>query len=125
MVYFDHLNLSSVCLELNYYHDGSSLDEEDSSYTASLVGIAIGGFEDARVVMKGKEFARLFTTFENIKDELVAHYKNEATKSKSAIIGSINILGNPTKLIREITGDVENSLDGGFESGGITRDIDE
>ena len=46
---------------------------------------------------------------------MVEHYTNESVKCKSAIIGSMNILGNPVKLIREIRGKDDLGIDSGFK----------
>jgi vacuolar protein sorting-associated protein 13A/C len=47
--------------------------------------------------------------------QINSHYYAEAMGQKSTFIGSLNILGNPTKVIRALKGEVELQIDPGIK----------
>ena len=58
-------------------------------------------------------------TFDNLKSVVNNHYRKESAKSRAGIIGSLNIFGNPVKLLREITGEVEMVVDPDIHTNGV------
>lgn len=42
---------------------------------------------------------------------MLEYYKAEALKSGYKILGSLNILGNPSQIVREFSGGIDNVLD--------------
>lgn len=44
-------------------------------------------------------------------EDLARYYKAQLLKVGYAILGSLNILGNPSQIIREFRGDIDNVLD--------------
>lgn len=51
-VYIDNLNLSQIRCLVSYYQDASSTLDKDFQLV-SLIGVAVGGFENARIDLKG------------------------------------------------------------------------
>jgi hypothetical protein len=55
-------------------------------------------------------------TVDNIMTKVISHYESQVIMAAASFIGSLNILGNPAKLIRELKGEVELEIDPGIQS---------
>ena len=51
-IYIDNLNLPRIVCLLSYFQDASATLDKDFALV-SLIGVAVGGFENARIELKG------------------------------------------------------------------------
>ena len=116
-LYLRELALPSIAFEFSYIQDSSTLIENNLDLLSALFLIS-GGIEDARLSMSGFGLKKYSGTLDDLSTRVLEHYQGEVVKSKGSLIGSLNILGNPSKIIREFTGDIEMDIDPDFKTGG-------
>ncbi len=69
----------------------------------NALGVVITNIEDAPIVLDGIILNDCTDTMQGINNKLIAHYKNSVLKQLYKIFGSLNIIGNPVSLFRNIS----------------------
>ena len=69
----------------------------------STVGIVISNIDNATIEMTGISIDDCIDTLDSISNQLIAHYKQTCIRQLYKIFGSLNIIGNPLSLFRNIS----------------------
>lgn len=105
-IFFEELVLPSIMARVSYYQNPGITVEKEFELL-SLMGVAFGGFEDATITLKGLHILGLYDEINNFQNRVFSHYKNQAIHNFTHILGSLKIIGNPAKFIRDINGGIE------------------
>lgn len=84
----------------------SELDSESVVIFGTILnalGVVITNIEDAPIVLDGISLNDCNDTMQGINSKLMAHYKSSVVSQLYKIFGSLNILGNPVSLFRNIS----------------------
>lgn len=69
----------------------------------STIGIVVSNIDNAVFNMDGIEINDCIDTVDNITGRLIAHYKRNCVNQLYKVVGSLNIIGNPSSLFRNIS----------------------
>lgn len=69
----------------------------------NALGVVITNIEDAPIVFDGIALDDCVDSLQGINQKLIAHYKSSVLKQLYKIFGSLNIIGNPVSLFRNIS----------------------
>lgn len=84
----------------------NELDTESVIIFGTIVnalGVVITNIEDAPIVFDGIAINDCVDSLQGINNKLIAHYKSSVLKQLYKIFGSLNIIGNPVSLFRNIS----------------------
>ena len=74
----------------------------------STIGIMVSNIDSAPITMTGIEISDCIDTVDSITNRLVSHYKSTCVSQFYKIVGSLNIIGNPLSLFRNISTGVKD-----------------
>ncbi|EAR98083.2 amine-terminal region of chorein, A TM vesicle-mediated sorter (macronuclear) [Tetrahymena thermophila SB210] len=66
------------------------------------VGVVFANVEGAQLRLKGIKYENIIETQDSIQQRLLIHYKDSFLKQTLQLLGSVNIIGNPASLIKNI-----------------------
>lgn len=69
----------------------------------NALGVVITNIEDAPIVLYGIELNDCTDTMQGIQNKLISHYKGSVLGQLYKVFGSLNIIGNPVSLFRNIS----------------------
>lgn len=69
----------------------------------NALGVVITNIEDAPIVFDGIALDDCVDSLQGINQKLMAHYKSSVLRQLYKIFGSLNIIGNPVSLFRNIS----------------------
>ena len=74
----------------------------------STIGIVMSNIDRAPINMTGIQIKDCIDTVDSISNKLIAHYKKNCISQVYKIVGSLNIIGNPISLFRNISTGVKD-----------------
>lgn len=69
----------------------------------NALGVVITNIEDAPIVFDGIAINDCVDSLQGINSKLIEHYKSSVLRQLYKIFGSLNIIGNPVSLFRNIS----------------------
>jgi vacuolar protein sorting-associated protein 13A/C len=69
----------------------------------NALGVVITNIEDAPIRLDGIVINDCIDSLQGINTKLITHYKGSVMKQLYKIFGSLNIIGNPVSLFRNIS----------------------
>lgn len=77
----------------------------------STVGVVVSNIDSAPITMTGIEIDDCIDSMDSITRRLMAHYKATCVSQFYKVVGSLNIIGNPLSLFRNISTGVKDLKD--------------
>jgi len=118
-IFIQHLIVNPIFLNLTFQLKKTSMTENIffiANLFANSVGSAVLNLDNAPVRVKGFKLDNVFDSEEGIKKKILDKLKDDAGKSIVKIVGSMDVIGNPVGLIKNIstgfTDLVEKPIDG-------------
>lgn len=69
----------------------------------NALGVVITNIEGAPITLEGISLSNCIDTLQGIQQKLMEHYKSTVLKQLYKIFGSLNIIGNPVSLFKNIS----------------------
>ncbi|XP_022802556.1 vacuolar protein sorting-associated protein 13D-like isoform X2 [Stylophora pistillata] len=113
--YFEHVQLNSTQIKLSVSSAGR-LPEDLQSLKSSL-GLILVNLEDATVDLESFSRSHPFDTLSSYLDSISKHYTEEIFSQKIAIVGSVDLLGNPMGLLNDVSSGLEGLVKRGNVGG--------
>jgi len=118
-IFIQHMIVNPIFLNLTFQLKKTSMTENIffvANLFANSVGSAVLNLDNAPVHVKGFKLDNVFDSEEGIKKKILDKLKDDAGKSIVKIVGSMDVIGNPVGLIKNIstgfTDLVEKPIDG-------------
>jgi vacuolar protein sorting-associated protein 13A/C len=98
------VEISTLRFHLSFKKD---ISNESSQFLANyaqilnFLGVMIGNLEDARLELDACNYSNLMDTIPNFANKLKRRYINSLLKSLPDLLGSLNSLGNPAKVVHD------------------------
>ena len=107
-LFINKCELSALEFEISFLaRKGFLLGEKEDAFdlqsTMNWWGVALINIDEAPVFIKPFVEVQLFGQDEDIYSVITTHYKDALRKNLLNLIGSSEILGNPTKFIKKIS----------------------
>jgi len=83
------------------------------------LGLQAVNIDEAEITLVGWRLDDCFDTFSGLLEKLIQAYKQCLIKQLPALIGSLNIIGNPTKLLKNVVSGLNDFVEKPLE--GFTR----
>ncbi|EGR30928.1 PH domain protein [Ichthyophthirius multifiliis] len=105
--FINQLILSNIEISLTFSAKLKTNDEMSglsilkSIFTA--LGVAFANIDEAPLSLSGIKLINCFETIPGISNKLMAHYKNQAITQIFKVFGSLNVIGNPVGLFKNIS----------------------
>lgn len=122
LIYINELFFPTVQIYLSYFQDSASTVDKEFEMV-SLLGVAVGGFEEAFININPLLIESIYQSMDVLSTEIMSYYQSQLAKAAYNIIGSLNIIGNPAQIAREFSGGIDSLVDkpngkgGGISSG--------
>ncbi len=88
----------------------NELDIESVVFFGTIInalGVVITNIENAPIKFDGIDISNCIDTVGGIQQKLLAHYKSSVMKQLYKVFGSLNIIGNPVSLFKNISAGVK------------------
>lgn len=74
----------------------------------STIGVMVSNIDSAPITMTGIEISDCIDSVDSITSRLISHYKTTCVSQFYKLVGSLNIIGNPLSLFRNISTGVKD-----------------
>ena len=98
------VEISTMRFHLSFKKDISNKSSQFLANYAQILnflGVMIGNLEDARLELDACNYRNLMDTIPNFANKLKRRYINSLLKSLPNLVGSLNSLGNPAKVVHD------------------------
>ena len=82
---------------------GGALNIELLSTFISAIGVVVSNIEDAPIRLSGMKIRNCIDTSEGLTQKIISRYKGDVVTQLYKVLGSLNIIGNPMGLLRNIS----------------------
>eukprot|EP01017_Pseudomicrothorax_dubius_P031197 TRINITY_DN3958_c0_g1_i4.p1 TRINITY_DN3958_c0_g1~~TRINITY_DN3958_c0_g1_i4.p1 ORF type:complete len:632 (+),score=84.39 TRINITY_DN3958_c0_g1_i4:151-2046(+) len=125
LFYLKRLDVSAIRLNTTFLHTyrrkGTETNQLFNSMTSSL-GVALTNLDEAPLRLNSLALRDVFDNQAGLSLKLFNHYQEAIIKSIFKLLGSINILGNPVGLFKNLSSGISDLIEKplkGFEKGAL------
>lgn len=112
--YLNELRISDIVLDLSFRRDIENRETDPLvlySHLFNAIGVVLTNIDDATVTLGSVHLQQHSLPLSIAKEKIIGHYKRSAINSILPVLGSINIIGNPNRLIKTLGTGLQDFVD--------------